>query len=912
MTTEPIATRRAEESVPSCADLCERIEKKQVIVFAGAGVSVAATQSATCASWPGLLRNGADRCAKVTHASADDIASIREAAQKRSAAWLVTAAQEIYKFLTGVSPGEFARWLNETVGALELKSRDLIEAIAALDAPIVTTNYDTLIEQCLGVTPIVWTDVPQSDRFIRRDTDGILHLHGLWSDPESVVFDWRSYYRRTTHPYADALLKAIRTSRTLLFVGFGAGFEDPTFEALLEWSRASFAESTVRHYRLICEQDLAREATLADPTIQPIVYGSSYDDLAPFLRSLSRNAGLPPHRRAPSGSDADAINRYINQLKAYCRRLSSRSLAGQDVRGRTRIYVPLFVQPVPREVVPSKCLVVKSPVRQPTDANDKTTPILDISAAVGAVAAKTRRRNLVIFGDPGAGKTTTLHELALAAWSDPGSIGLDRPYLPFVVRLRTLAQAMGTFEEMLLFAAKQDGIFFTDDPPTKGFFVEWPRQTGCEWMFLFDGFDEVLDRDTPRLMHWLVNFLDARDEVPASGVTVITSRPFEGTKPDLHDICAVSDVVQLLPLTNDRETEFAKLIFGDGAENFVRVFRSLKRGAARSTPLLLTTAAAIYAQHGSLPARRIDLYEAVVAAAFEDSYKRGMEEAIGNDDLGRRIVRLDRRLLERIALEATDGVSDKSDVQHTIAVLMQEWISGLSAIESELRAREYLVATKRHGGLVVGEGGALQWVHPSVREFLAACAIALLPPAQREDYLERWQMDAWSEVILFALVLLGRGSKADVAQARTFTARVLEESETGHSYVAAAIAEGYTTESELTERVIRRMGASARYAGDRDYCASVWAQLANRGLSPIELLWRLGEHPAAREELLAIVREPGMRPWMLTSTTRGLAELDMFDELHALTREALSQEAIAECISTLQAYKAEAGHDAPG
>src|SRR5262249_42963383 len=145
--------------------------------------------------------------------------------------------------------GEYRRWLRETVGALRVKRCDVIEAIRALKVPIATTNYDGLIEEVYGFHPVQWKDGARDERDLRGDDPGVLHLHGHWQDPRSVILGIRSYEKVLGNEHAQTIQRALRTTRSLLFVGCGAGLKDPNFGALLQWSRQVFKGSEYRHFR---------------------------------------------------------------------------------------------------------------------------------------------------------------------------------------------------------------------------------------------------------------------------------------------------------------------------------------------------------------------------------------------------------------------------------------------------------------------------------------------------------------------------------------------------------------------------------------------------------------------------------------------------------------------------------------
>ena len=130
---------------------------------------------------------------------------------------MLSAAEKTSGKLGGQSGPEYARWLAETVGLLKPheESRGILEALATLNVPIATTNYDSLLEGACGLSAVTWKERGRVERILHGDDKAILHLHGYWSDPTSVVPGIRSYeqgwsttalerlrYRfRYTHPF---------------------------------------------------------------------------------------------------------------------------------------------------------------------------------------------------------------------------------------------------------------------------------------------------------------------------------------------------------------------------------------------------------------------------------------------------------------------------------------------------------------------------------------------------------------------------------------------------------------------------------------------------------------------------------------------------------------------------------------
>ena len=270
-------------------DLRSHIGQRDVLVVIGAGVSIGATNRSPVASWTGLLEHGLGRCR--------DVCSLTEEWLKKkkgdlaSGDWddLRCVAEIIASKLDSPSGGEYRRWLRETVGTLRASERSVLEALRDLKFSLATTNYDGLIEEVTGWPAVTWQDGAKVERVIRGDDQGVLHLHGYWDRPESVILGVRDYEKVLGDTHAQTMLKALRATRTLLFVGCGEGLGDPNFGAFLRWTRGVLAGSEYRHFRLALEKEITALQTQHPPEERIFVlpYGVSHGDLAPFLRSLT-------------------------------------------------------------------------------------------------------------------------------------------------------------------------------------------------------------------------------------------------------------------------------------------------------------------------------------------------------------------------------------------------------------------------------------------------------------------------------------------------------------------------------------------------------------------------------------------------------------------------------------------------
>src|ERR1700733_15165990 len=146
------------------AELQGRLAAGRVVVVVGTGVSMQ-TCDEEWVSWAGLLQNGIEFCQAWT--DADDTWCARTGEQVTNGNLLEAAGAVMKRLRDRDQPeGLMAKWLGSTVARLRAPRFDpsrsldqpgsLIHAIWCLRAPVITTNYDTLIEDVTGAGSATW------------------------------------------------------------------------------------------------------------------------------------------------------------------------------------------------------------------------------------------------------------------------------------------------------------------------------------------------------------------------------------------------------------------------------------------------------------------------------------------------------------------------------------------------------------------------------------------------------------------------------------------------------------------------------------------------------------------------------------------------------------------------------------
>ena len=166
----------------------------QALVVAGVGVSLATCDNQENASWRGLLRNGLDECRHVgvTKSRVRPYFEILEADESK-ARDLVNVATFVTDELRSAREGAYARWLENAVGGIRVVDPRLVQALAALKVKLATTNYDHMVEEGCQGSAVTWRQKARCSQFWRENPTDVLHLHGSYRDPESIVLGARSY-----------------------------------------------------------------------------------------------------------------------------------------------------------------------------------------------------------------------------------------------------------------------------------------------------------------------------------------------------------------------------------------------------------------------------------------------------------------------------------------------------------------------------------------------------------------------------------------------------------------------------------------------------------------------------------------------------------------------------------------------
>lgn len=285
----------------------------------------------------------------------------------------------------------------------------VVQAIARTRTGVVLTlNYDTLVEEAARAArrpaeSLLLADVPELVNDHMLDPDGtlrVVHLHGIVTEPESLVLDHVSYMQQANDGRVQELFAAMLVGHNLCAIG--TRFEEDYLGAVMLARRP-----TVPRHVIVCDLELAEEVRtdagglgVERHNVLPCAYPvGEYEVLEPFCEQLvtCEENGPPPGGPMVRVADADADAVY-----------APRQLVARD------------------EVARESAL----PVELQVEFGDLT--------AHGETSLE-REQLAIVVGPPGSGKTRLLQELARRP-------GADRVLL---LRLRDVRDAVGEPEALL-------------------------------------------------------------------------------------------------------------------------------------------------------------------------------------------------------------------------------------------------------------------------------------------------------------------------------------------------------------------------------------------------------------------------------------------------------------------------------
>ncbi|XP_069505889.1 protein FAM118A-like isoform X2 [Ambystoma mexicanum] len=160
---------------------------------------------------------------------------------------------------------------------------------------IVTTNYDTMLESC-GLQkrkPMESIDMRDPAKVINwaqgHKMWGILHIHGVYSDPCGIAWDPHGYKELSHNAELTAALQKLYNTKTFLFLGCGEMLREHVFKALFWYTIEKRRD--MEHFMLVLKKDsdsffnLQKRMLLLG--IKLLAYGDHCAQFPAYIRKLT-------------------------------------------------------------------------------------------------------------------------------------------------------------------------------------------------------------------------------------------------------------------------------------------------------------------------------------------------------------------------------------------------------------------------------------------------------------------------------------------------------------------------------------------------------------------------------------------------------------------------------------------------
>ena len=766
--------------------LKEDIAAGRVVTITGTGVSVASCENQEVeafkvATWTGLLHHGVKHCRDIGVADAKVAKLLTMQIEGGETDFLINAAETISQRMKSKSEGTFRGWLKDTIGKLKVKDPTLLDAIKALPTMLATLNYDNLLEDATGRRAVTWLKPDDvQDVLIGVVTDAVLHLHGWFKEPESVVLGLSSYFAVKDHAHAKAVLHLFTIDRTLLFVGCGDTMLDPNFSRLIEWGKEALKDVAPRHYLLCRASELADfRRKLADaPWLQPLDYGAKYEDLVTFLRMLvPSGSGIAPEKsRAFAGPGFDVAAYQRAMRKRYSRlRLEDLDPTTHDVRplALTGMFIPQSAREC-AEFMPRVFELPKELQRTLREAGETEGGELDDETLkelrrayldqsplpILEVVGDSAINRLVVLGDPGSGKSTLLQYLLLQ-WAEKAAPDLSREPLPLLIELRDYARQRQE--------GKTDGFlgYLHDGSSLRWHFEQtrldpWLKNNPS--IVLFDGLDEVFD---PTLRREVSTAIHLFADTYSRARVIVTSRTIGYQQQAWRDEGFRQFMLQ--ELEEPQIAEFLARWHRDayeepaqGEAKRILLARAIGDSAAirqlAGNPLLLTMMA-ILNRTQDLPRDRAELYgqcarlllhqwKVDIVFAPDPELAKASLDFKDKRELLLRVARAMQSIKQGLA----GNLIDEATLESTLA----EGLKGVPNLRPDRAARALIEQLRGRNFMLCSVGGrSYAFVHRTFLEYF--CAVEIRERFQTEqslsivelkmDIFGHWMDETWHEVL---------------------------------------------------------------------------------------------------------------------------------------------------------------------
>ncbi|XP_038041305.1 protein FAM118A isoform X4 [Anas platyrhynchos] len=212
---------------------------------------------------------------------------------------------------------------------------------------VLTTNYDNLLE-IFGHQqgkPMESLDLKDKDKVLQwargHINYGVLHIHGLYTDPCGMVLDPSGYKDVTQDPEVMEVIQNLYQTKSFLFLGCGETLRDQIFQALSLYTVKNKVD--LEHYMLVLKENedhfFKLQADMLLHGIKVVSYGDCFKQFLEYVQDLTtqickhRSPGM--HNQAPVEKKPEQLNPV--QLRTSCMDSAKRKLRENGTDSPKRI-----------------------------------------------------------------------------------------------------------------------------------------------------------------------------------------------------------------------------------------------------------------------------------------------------------------------------------------------------------------------------------------------------------------------------------------------------------------------------------------------------------------------------------------------------------------------------------------------
>ncbi|MBH1556631.1 SIR2 family protein [Stenotrophomonas maltophilia] len=601
---------------------------QELVVITGTGVSLALAEKEAyeILSWKGLVKSGLHEAVSRGVLEQSKLQRWLEQLDSNDIDELLSAAEFMGRKLDAPAGHLYQRWFKNCFDSISPLNNKMASALRKLSnsRPLMATlNYDCLLEEITNRPTLDLSSTQSTIKWARRESNGILHLHGTWTEPENCILGIRDYQKTVTSDTRDLAQRFISSFKRILFIGCGDTFQDPNFSNLVKWLRSELRGNQPQHFALIRNAEKAQR--LRDEAwqgfVDPVCFGENYDDLPDFIERLLH--GIPENSApapTPHPSHESTLDAYTRFLIRDCGQMTIEGIkADLDTAQRKfdieRLFVPLSVAPCP------PFIATNDPERESKIEDwNAHNPIISFGEALR------KFKRIAILALPGGGKSLLLKRVAVA-YADPSRRQYSQDDLPEIgvtpVLIRCREWRDFIRQPILTLLSKMRDIS-GDDRIADFSQAILPRLKNGDVLLLVDGLDEIHDNsDRQTFVSNLERFIEDYPEIRV----VVTSREagFDLVAPSIARFCERIRVCPLDPTAIELLTNHWHLLMTGDTPESINEAKSVTRTLLRSpalrrlaeNPLLLTMLLVVKHGAGRLPPDRVSLYERAVEVLLD-------------------------------------------------------------------------------------------------------------------------------------------------------------------------------------------------------------------------------------------------------------------------------------------------------